>query len=569
MARTDPVTTGSWKRPPAGRASPKATRRRKCNRTKDVLEAREFLESVLDNSTQYSLIGKDLARRVTAWNKGAARIYGYEASEVIGRSSDILHVPEEIRSGAVDELHQRAQAEGLAAGLFRRRRKDGSEFLARLTVTTRKDAEGNAKGYFVFSHDVTAEQRYVEEQRFLARVGETLQTSLDYVTTIEGIARLTIGFLGDGCAIDVLEEANELGRKKVVHADAAKAGLAEALQHILPERGHPIWTVLETKQPLLFSEVSADLLRSIANDDEHLRLLEAVGIESVMLVPIVARDRLLAVLSTVWCRPGSRYRNEDLVVAQEFARRAALALDNALLYDLAQTAIRTREQILGFVAHDLRNPLGTVVSAAALLRRLSADAGGSRRPVDAIERAAIRMNRLIQDLLDVTRMEGGVLPIDAGLVDTRQAIADCIDAHQDLAASAFLALESDVAADVPDVWADRDRLLQVFENLIGNAVKFTGQSGSIVIGARSEDRGVRFWVRDSGMGIGEEDLPHLFDRFWQADNVRRRGTGLGLPIVKGIVEAHGGRIWVESVKGQGSTFVFTIPTAAHASTNLR
>jgi PAS domain S-box-containing protein len=536
--------------------------------TKDVLEAREILESVLDNSTQYSLIGKDLDRRITVWNKGAARIYGYEASEVIGRSSDILHVPEEIRSGVIEELHQRAQAEGLAAGLFRRRRKDGSEFLARLTVTTRKDAQGNAKGYFVFSHDVTAEQRYVEEQRFLARVGETLQISLDYATTIEGIARLTIGFLGDGCAIDVLEEAGKLDRKKVVHADAAKAGLAEALQHILPERGHPIWKVLETKQPLLFSEVSADLLRSIANDDEHLRLLEAIGIESVMLVPLVARDRLLAVLSTVWCRPGFRYRPEDVGVAQEFARRAALALDNALLYDLAQTAIRTREQILGFVAHDLRNPLGTIVSSAALLRRLSADAGGSRRPVDAIERAAIRMKRLIQDLLDVARMEGGFLPIEPGVVETRQAIADCIDAHQDLAASAFLALESDVSADVPDVWADRDRLLQVFENLIGNAVKFTAQSGSIVIGARSQDRAVQFWVRDSGMGIAEEDLPQLFDRFWQADNVRRRGTGLGLPIVKGIVEAHGGRIWVESVKGRGSTFFFTIPTAAHASANL-
>jgi signal transduction histidine kinase len=479
-----------------------------------------------------------------------------------------LHVPQEIQSGVIEELHQRAQAEGIATGIFRRRRKDGSEFLARLTVTIRKDAQGNAKGYFVFSHDVTAEQRHVEEQRFLARVGETLQSSLDYATTIDCIARLTIGFLGDGCAIDVLEAPGKLGRKKVVHADVTKAGFAEALQHILPARGHPVWTVLETNQPLLFPEVSADLLRSIANDDEHLRLLEAIGIQSVMHVPLVARDRLLAVLSTVWCRPGSRYRNEDLVVAQEFARRAALALDNALLYDVAQTAIRTRDQILGFVAHDLRNPLGTIVSSAALLRRLSADAGGSRRPVDAIERAAIRMNRLIQDLLDVTRMEGGVLPIEPGVIGTRQAIADCIDAHQDLAASAFLSLESDVAADVADVWADRDRLFQVFENLIGNAVKFTAHRGSIVIGARSQDRGVQFWVRDSGMGIAEEEVPQLFDRFWQADNVRRQGTGLGLPIVKGIVEAHGGRIWVESVKGRGSTFFFTIPAVGHASANL-
>jgi signal transduction histidine kinase len=169
------------------------------------------------------------------------------------------------------------------------------------------------------------------------------------------------------------------------------------------------------------------------------------------------------------------------------------------------------------------------------------------------------MNRLIQDLLDVARMEGGILTIEPAVVKTRQTIADCIDAHRDLATSASLELQVDLEEDLPDVWADRDRLLQVFENLIGNAVKFTEPNGRIVVGARSRDREVHFWVRDNGTGIDDADMPHLFDRFWQADNAGRRGTGLGLPIVKGIVEAHGGRVWVESVKGHGSTFFFTIP----------
>ena len=178
------------------------------------------------------------------------------------------------------------------------------------------------------------------------------------------------------------------------------------------------------------------------------------------------------------------------------------------------------------------------------------------------------MNRLIQDLLDVTRMEGGILAIEPAAVETRQVIADCVDAQKELATSASLELRLDLEEDLPDVWADRDRLLQVFENLIGNAIKFTEPGGCIVVGARSRGREVHFWVRDSGSGIADEDVPHLFDRFWQADNTGRRGTGLGLPIVKGIVEAHGGRIWVESTKGHGSTFFFTIPTAAHASQNL-
>jgi len=534
----------------------------------ELVDAREFLENVLESSTQYSIIAKDLDRRIMAWNKGAARIYGYDASEVIGQSSDMLHDPEEVRSGAVAELHQRAHAHGHATGLFRRRRKDGSEFLARLTITRRNDAEGNAIGYLVVSHDVTVEQRHLEEQQFLARVGETLQTSLDYAATAQRVAQLAVGFLGDGCVIDILEEANRLSRKKVVHADPAKAGLAEALEHILPDRNHPTWSVLDTRQPLLFPHVPTDLLWSIAKDDAHFRLLEAIGIESAMLVPVVAHDRFVAVLSTVWCRPGHRYRAEDIGVAQEFARRAALAMENALLYDVAQAAIRTRDQVLGFVAHDLRNPLGTIVTATALLRRRHVDTGGSRRPVDAIERAAIRMNRLIEDLLDVTRMEGGILAIEPAAVKTREAIADCIDAHRDLAVSASLELQVDLEDNLPDVWADRDRLLQIFENLIGNAVKFTAPGGRIVVGARSRDREVQFWVCDNGAGIADTDVPQLFDRFWQANNSGRRGTGLGLPIVKGLVESHGGRIWVESVKGHGSTFFFTIPRAsAHASRN--
>jgi signal transduction histidine kinase len=349
-----------------------------------------------------------------------------------------------------------------------------------------------------------------------------------------------------------------------VHADPEKAGLADALEHILPDRNHPIWRVLETKQPLLFPDVPLDLLRSIAKNEEHLRLLEAMGIKSVMHIPVVMHDRLVAVLSTVWCRPGHRYRPEDVGVAQEFARRAALALENAHLYDIAQAAIRTRDQVLGIVAHDLRNPLGTIITAAALLRR-GGEERGFRRPVDAIERAAVRMNRLIQDLLDVARMEGAILTIQPAAVETRQAITDCVDAHQELAACGSLEMRLDLEEDLAEVWADRDRLFQVFENLIGNAIKFTDPGGHIVVGARSRDREVDFWVRDSGSGIADEDLPRLFDRFWQAENTARRGTGLGLPIVKGIVEAHGGRIWAESTKGHGSTFFFTIPAAAHAS----
>jgi signal transduction histidine kinase len=171
------------------------------------------------------------------------------------------------------------------------------------------------------------------------------------------------------------------------------------------------------------------------------------------------------------------------------------------------------------------------------------------------------MNRLIRDLLDVTRMEAGHLSLESARVTAQQVVADARETQTSSASSASLDLRVDFADDLPDVWADRDRLLQVFENLIGNAVKFTKKGDRITVGAAPREGEVLFWVADTGRGIAAEDLSHLFDRFWQARKAGRGGAGLGLAIAKGIVDAHCGRIWAESTPGRGSTFFFTIPTA--------
>jgi signal transduction histidine kinase len=258
------------------------------------------------------------------------------------------------------------------------------------------------------------------------------------------------------------------------------------------------------------------------------------------------------------------YGPQDLKLAEDLARRAALFLDSAGLYRAEKRAVRERDEVLGIVAHDLRNPLGAILMNAAALRRHGA-APASTRKADAIERAASRMNRLIQDLLDVTRLEAGHLSIDPDRVPTARIVADVTDAHKAQAASASCALCTELAPDLPDVWADRDRLLQVFENLVGNALKFTDPGGQITIGAAPREAELVFWVADSGCGMTADQLSHLFDRFWQARKADRRGAGLGLPIVKGIVEAHGGRIWVDSAPGRGSTFFFTLPAAPRAA----
>jgi signal transduction histidine kinase len=260
---------------------------------------------------------------------------------------------------------------------------------------------------------------------------------------------------------------------------------------------------------------------------------------------------------------------QDLRLAQELASRAALAVHNARLYWAAQSATEARDELLGIVAHDLRNPLNAIMMQAALLQRDRPDAPEegrrrSRQPAETIRRAAFRMNRLIEDLLDVTRIEAGQFSVERGLVAPEHVVRDVAEAQATLVSGGGLELRLDLVHDLPAISGDRQRLLQVFENLIGNAVKFTPPGGRITVGAARRDRDMMFWVENTGRSIPQEHIPHLFDRFWQARRGEHSGAGLGLSIVKGIVQAHGGRVWVESTPGRATTFYFTVPVPSAA-----
>jgi len=199
------------------------------------------------------------------------------------------------------------------------------------------------------------------------------------------------------------------------------------------------------------------------------------------------------------------------------------------------------------------------MTAASMLRKreLSSNAHASEQ-LQTVLRSAERMNRLIRDLLDSASIEAGKLVVEPQLTDVASLVAEAIDAVTPLAVAKGIALETNVAADVSRVWADPNRLQQVFANLVGNALKFTPRGGRITVAAGPAGDRAQFSVADTGPGIAEEDLPHLFDRFWQARRTARLGSGLGLAIVKGIVLAHGGQVWVESTPTVGSTFYFTL-----------
>jgi signal transduction histidine kinase/CheY-like chemotaxis protein len=284
------------------------------------------------------------------------------------------------------------------------------------------------------------------------------------------------------------------------------------------------------------------------------------GVRVLHCLPLLDGDELVGVVYM-----GSRQHRElsdderDLIAV--LGTRAAAAVVRQTRQERVQQEIRSREEILRVVVHDLRNPINVIaLSANGLMRRLPDSS--ARGPVERIVHAAQRADRLIHSLLEVDAIEGGRFSISTGVVETADPVLAALESQQSLAANSSVIISTDLSPELPPIEADEERILEVLENLIGNAIKFTSPGGSVTVGAGSRYSEILFWVRDTGSGIPSEALPHLFDRFWQLRRRDRRGTGLGLTICKAIVEAHGGRIWAESSPDRGTTMYFTVPAAS-------
>jgi PAS domain S-box-containing protein len=515
-----------------------------------------------------AVVAIDEDQRITLFNAGAEKIFGHSREGAIGAPLDIL-IPRPYRAAHREHVEAFARGPTVARGMGERGaeifglRKDGRQFPADASISRLE--VGGRRILTVALRDITEQKRIEDEQRFLAEVGPVLASSLESDETMAQMAELVVKNLADYCIVDLLED-HEVRRVKIACRDPSKAGLCEIFKKIQFDRRRPhlLWSVLDTMRPILRERVEPGELDALAQSEEHLRALRAAEIHSMLAVPLLARAQLWGSLALVSSSPARTYGPADVLLAEQLAQRAALSIANARLFREARRATKARDDVLGVVAHDLRNPLSTIRIQAAVLQR-RCEAAQLTKSLVVIDRAAKRMDRLIHDLLDVTRMEAGELSVAPERLPVRQLVADACETQRSIVVAAALELHVELPPALPDVWADRDRLLQVFENLIGNAVKFTPPGGRIVVGAAPRSRDVLFWVADTGRGIAAEDVPYLFDRFWQARKAEGRSAGLGLSIVKSVVESHDGRVWVESAPEKGSTFFFTIPTAERAA----
>ena len=543
-----------------------------------------------------AIVSVDDEQRITLFNHSAELLFGYQTGEVLGRPLAML-LPEQSRAAHRAHLARFAESPTAARRMGERRaihgrRKDGTLFPAEASIS-RFDF-GGQHAFTAVLRDVT-ERRHAEEEKarllsretaaraaaeaaerraiFLAEAGARFDASLDLRTTLGNLAQIIVPALATYCAVDVVEGAG-LRRVEVEHADPAKRALARQLLQFPRDPAQPLRsrTSLQTGRTQLIEHVDDATLERIAYDADHLAVLRALRPRSFMDVPLVARGHVIGALVFVCdVASGRRYGPADVELAEELARRAALSLDNARLYEQAQRAVRMREEVLSVVSHDLRTPLSVIAMHLRALEQLGDGAPPrARDATDAIRASVEWLQRMIQDLLDAASIDAGRMRLERHPHDAMLILMRVVEIFEPLAAQRGLALRWEMPEHLPQVLVDEDRLLQVLANLVGNAIKFTEPGGRVTIRAAGDGDTLRIAVVDTGPGIAPANLPRVFDRFWhERGSAQARGTGLGLAIAKGLVEAHGGTIQARNNADGGSTFWFAIPLTTRPDVSSR
>ena len=505
----------------------------------------------------------DLSGRYTDVNRAGCLMLGYRREEIVGKSIVDLIPPADVErlrahKERLLETHPDEGPTEVAEWLLRKR--DGSYLPVEISAKILPDRRWQA-----FVRDISDRKRGEEERQFLLELGASLPATLDVDEAASIIADLCVRDVADFCLIDILDDSDRLNRVRASCRDHARDDLlCSALAKTSNDPTCNSGASLRRLEPRLIQTLTPQIAYSWGLNDEQGSALQSRGFKWAMEIPLLARGKELGRLILI-ATDGLAWQHRPKF-AESLGAVTALSLDNKRLYRNAMLATRARDDMLGIVAHDLRNPLQVIsIDASALRRNPEPEA---KSIGDDISAAVRRMNRLIQDLLDVTRIETGKLTVKPSRCPVSELIEDTIHSQEVLASAAAVQIRTAIPNAVPEVLADRDRILQVFENLISNALKFTEPGGEITLNARARDGEVEFSVSDTGPGIAEADLPHVFDRFWQGSVGKRHGAGLGLAIVKGIVEAHGGQVRVTSIVGKGSTFYFTLPRAPVAKRSL-
>ncbi len=520
----------------------------------------------------------DREGRIQAWNHACERVMGYDRDAVLG-TSFLSFVPPEDRE-AVERTFRRLLAKDFP-NRFKSRwlAKDGTRRVIAWSNNALLDDTGGVRALIGTGIDLTEQARAEDALRrqaarleALAESSRVFASGLDYKTTLDTVARRLSELIGDGTLIRVVSpDGGWLVPVAVYHPDPERAALRRRLVQAAPQRTNEGMTAraLQAHRTLRIAELTVEQVHAEMKP-QYWPYLE--GVCSLMIAPLEHRRHVFGHISLMRDTGGAPYTEDDEALLDDLAHRAAQAIENARLYGEAQAAVAARDEFLSIASHELRTPLTALRLALENMRRVSSREAIERLPPEYVERVLAtaerqgqRLEKLVTGLLDVSRIHMGRLELDAEEVDLGAAVQDALGAVEDEAAQSGSEIE--VRGEPVRGYWDRLRISQVVTNLLANAVKYGGgKPVEVEFGPRGAQAYLR--VRDHGIGIDPSDQPQIFERFERAVSSRNYGgLGLGLYIVKRIVEAHGGTVEVASKPGEGATFQVVLPQRPAVSVN--
>jgi PAS domain S-box-containing protein len=530
-------------------------------------EAAQARLAAIVESSQDAIISKTLDSRIVSWNAGAEDLFGYTGDEAIGRPITIL-IPPELQDEERMILGRLRRGERIEHYETVRVTKSGRRVDVSLTVSPLRDAAGRVVGASKIVRDVTSRRQAEEKTRFLADASAALAELTDQESTLQRVAALAVPRFADWCVVDILDANGMLRRLAVAHVDPDRVRLVRELDRRYPSRASDtrgIRQVIRSGQPEWASSITDGMLEEVAQDPEHLRIIRDLKPRSYICVPLRSRAQVLGTLSFVTAESGRNYGADDVRAAEDLAHRTVIAMENGSLLASLREADRRKDEFLAMLAHELRNPLAPIRNAVQIFRAKGPAVPELQWATELIDRQIHQMTRLVDDLLDVSRITRGKVELRREIVELGTVVENAVEASRPLIEKWGHELTVTVPAQPVRLDADPIRLAQVISNLLNNSAKYTRRGGRIALAAEAPGDQVLIRIKDNGIGISADLLPRVFDLFTQAGRSVEHsdgGLGIGLTLVQRLTEMHGGSVEARSDgPGKGSEFVVRLPVA--------
>jgi PAS domain S-box-containing protein len=526
-------------------------------------ESGSLARTVVDTASD-AIFVKDARGRYLLINEAGARFAAKSVEDIIGKDDSELFANDDAQR--VKSFDRAIMATGKAHSTEESVVVEGRERVFLSTKVPYRGRTGEVIGVVGISRDVTEQRRDDRASRLLSEATALLGSSLEYSATMAAVVRSAVPTLGDGCSVHIIDEdTGALQMLASFHRDPAKMAAGWEVDRKYPPNPntpHGAAEVIRTGVAELIADTDDEIWHAFARSPEHLAMLRSFGIRSLLCVPMVARSKTLGAMTFAMVESGRRFRPEDVPLATEIARRAAIAIDHARMYELTRQAVTVREDFLSIASHELRTPLTALQISVQRLVRSAASGGGlnasSTSMLATVDRSTRRLTQLVDQLLDISRLMSQRSTFEYEDVDAFELVPEVVSDAGDALANAGCAVSVIGDGDGIGRW-NRERLRRVVANLLSNAAKY-GPGKPIEVAIHPSATTVQISVTDHGIGIPNEMQHRIFDRFERAVSEREYGGfGLGLWIAKQIVAGFGGRIEVDSTPGKGATFTVTLP----------